>query len=365
MTSSQAPHGFLLLDKPQGPTSHGLVAMTRKALGTRKIGHAGTLDPMATGLMILGVGGATRLLTHITGADKDYEATVRFGATTTTEDAEGHITATAPQAAIDAITEARITEAMRALTGRIMQIPSAVSAIRVDGVRAHKRVRDGEQVELAPREIEVSSLRLRAIMPAPGAEHPALDAQISVSCSSGTYVRALARDLGNALGTGAHLTRLRRTRVGPFRITEATPVHAGQPAPPGLHERLMTPAEAAGRLFPVLRASSEEALALRQGKRVPLTAAAALTAPPEAEPAAPARTPASGAEHAGPERAPASGAEHAPPAPAAVSQPERAVPARAAVIDPHGTFVGLAELHSIGGRTIARPVLNMPVQDTP
>ena len=226
-----AADGLLVVDKPQGLTSHDVVDATRRLAATRKVGHAGTLDPMATGLLLLGIGRATRFLTYLVGADKTYEATVRLGVETTTEDADGQIVA-ARGCRIEDLPEGRLQEVLTALTGPIQQVPSAVSAIKVDGVRAYQRVRDGQDVELQARPVTIHELRLtaeprKAIVEADGAfsDGPdaaeAVDIDILVSCSSGTYVRALARDLGRALGCGAHLTALRRTAVGPFDIDEA------------------------------------------------------------------------------------------------------------------------------------------------
>ena len=265
-TASPGPNGVLLLDKPQGPTSHTLVAMTRRALGTRKVGHAGTLDPMASGLMILGVGGATRLLTYFVGDDKEYYATVRLGVSTNTEDAEGEVTATAPAGSVAEVTPERIEAAMAALRGPIKQIPSSVSAIKVDGVRAYKRVRDGEDVQLAARAVTIAELVLLASHDALAGGEPVVDLEIRVSCSSGTYIRALARDLGAALGTGAHLTALRRTRVGDFSIADAVAPDADE-----LEKRLMTPSQAALRRFRAFEATAQQAADIRNGKKLRLS----------------------------------------------------------------------------------------------
>ncbi|MGC5616190.1 tRNA pseudouridine(55) synthase TruB [Georgenia sp. Z1491] len=226
-----AADGVLLVDKPQGLTSHDVVARVRRMAATRKVGHAGTLDPMATGLLVLGVGRATRLLTYVVGADKTYVATVRLGVATTTDDAEGQA-ADAPGASFDVVQE-RLTEALGRLTGVISQVPSAVSAIKVDGKRAYARVRDGEEVELAAREVTVHELDVvgeprAAVVPPgePGEGTSVVDVDVRVRCSSGTYVRAIARDLGAELGTGGHLTALRRTAVGPFDVDEGATLQA-------------------------------------------------------------------------------------------------------------------------------------------
>lgn len=206
--------GLLLVDKPQGWTSHDVVARCRRLAGTRKVGHAGTLDPMATGLLVLGIGRATKLLTYITGHDKAYEATIRLGQATVTDDAEGEVTA---EADASAVTDEAIAAAVRDLTGDIMQRPSSVSAIKVDGKRSYARVRGGEDVELPSRPVTVSSFTVLAVR----RDGALVDVDVTVDVSSGTYVRALARDLGEALRVGGHLTALRRTRVGRIPVTEA------------------------------------------------------------------------------------------------------------------------------------------------
>jgi tRNA pseudouridine55 synthase len=250
--------GILLLDKPQGPTSHDLVSRTRKALGTRKVGHAGTLDPMATGLMILGVESSTRLLTYLVGLDKEYTATIRLGQATTTDDAEGEITATTDAAAV---TDAEVAAAIGPLTGEISQVPSTFSAIKVDGRRSYDRARAGEEVELKPRTVTVSAFDVLGARRGDGV----LDVDVRVAVSSGTYVRALARDLGAALGVGGHLTALRRTRIGPFDLAAA----AEEPSA----DALLAPADVAGRLFPTVQLDAAAALALGQGKRIPVAVA--------------------------------------------------------------------------------------------
>jgi tRNA pseudouridine55 synthase len=243
--------GILLLDKPIGPTSHDLVQRTRRLAGTRRVGHAGTLDPAASGLMILGVDGATRLLTYLVGLDKTYTATIRLGFGTTTDDAEGAPLAE-PVPVTDAV-RAGIAEAVAALTGEIDQVPSSVSAVHVDGRRAHELVRAGEAVDLPSRRVTV---RRFDVLEVRGDE---LD--VVVDCTSGTYIRALARDLGTALGVGGHLTALRRTRVGPFDVADAGAL--ADPLP------FRSPAEVATSLFPTLPLDAEERVALQQGKRLP------------------------------------------------------------------------------------------------
>ncbi|MDN5749085.1 MAG: tRNA pseudouridine(55) synthase TruB [Pseudonocardia sp.] len=202
--------GLVVVDKPAGLTSHDVVGRLRRILHTRKIGHAGTLAPMATGVLVCGVGRATKLLGHLALDTKAYTATIRLGAATSTDDAEGEILATADASAV---TDAAITAGIGALTGAIMQVPSSVSAVKVDGKRAYARVRAGEEVVLAARPVTVSAFTLLA--------RRAADLDVVVECTSGTYVRALARDLGTALGVGGHLTALRRTRVGPFALEHA------------------------------------------------------------------------------------------------------------------------------------------------
>lgn len=242
--------GILLLDKPVGPTSHDLVQRTRRLACTRRVGHAGTLDPAASGLIILGIDGATRLLTYVVGLDKTYEATIRLGFGTGTDDAEGEaIGATEP--VTDAV-RAGIPAAVAALSGDIDQVPSSVSAIHVAGRRAHELVRAGQTVDLPSRRVHIARFAVEAVR---GDE---LD--VVVDCSSGTYIRALARDLGAALGVGGHLIALRRTRVGPFDVARATPLEA--PLAP------LSAAEVARTMFPVLDLDADQALAITQGKRL-------------------------------------------------------------------------------------------------
>lgn len=207
--------GLVVVDKSGGMTSHDVVSRVRRLAGTRKVGHAGTLDPMATGVLVLGVNRATRLLGHLMLTDKAYDATIRLGVATTTDDAEGEVTATV---ATDGLDEATIRSAAAEFVGDLMQVPTAVSAIKVDGKRAYQRVRDGEEVELKPRPVTVHELEVTDVR---GDE---LD--VSVRCTSGTYIRAIARDLGAALGVGGHLTALRRTAVGPYDLAVAHTLEA-------------------------------------------------------------------------------------------------------------------------------------------
>jgi tRNA pseudouridine55 synthase len=206
--------GVVIVDKPAGWTSHDVVGRMRRLARTRKVGHAGTLDPMATGVLVLGVGRATRLLAHLVLADKDYTATIRLGQATVTDDAEGDVLSATSAAGL---TEADVRAAITPFVGDIAQVPSKVSAIKVDGRRAYDRVRAGDAVELAARPVTVTRFDVLAVRP--GGD--LVDVDVAVSCSSGTYVRALARDVGAALGVGGHLTALRRTRVGPFTLAQA------------------------------------------------------------------------------------------------------------------------------------------------
>ena len=250
--------GILLVDKPSGPSSHGIVSAARKALGTRKIGHAGTLDPMATGLLVLGVGTSTRLLTYLVGADKTYTATIRLGSATVTDDAEGDIIFTADNTALNAISDDDIKREISALTGAIEQRPSAVSAIKVDGQRAYNLVRAGDDVVLDARSVTVSRFESHDIRRTPGA----IDVDVTVDCSSGTYIRALARDIGSALDCGGHLTALRRTRVGSLSVEDSCSVDDISV------ERLIPASRIASDLFPVLTATDTEAIDIGHGKRV-------------------------------------------------------------------------------------------------
>ena len=206
--------GLVVVDKAPGMTSHDVVARVRRLAGTRKVGHAGTLDPMATGVLLLGVDRATRLLGHLMLTEKAYDATVRLGVSTTTDDADGDVTASTPASHLQ---PGRVQTELEELVGDILQVPTAVSAIKVDGKRAYQRVRDGEQVELKARPVTIHELVVHDQRVA----GDWLDVDISVRCSSGTYIRAIARDVGAALGVGGHLTALRRTAVGPFDLSVA------------------------------------------------------------------------------------------------------------------------------------------------
>ncbi|MEU5550881.1 tRNA pseudouridine(55) synthase TruB [Micromonospora sp. NPDC047793] len=249
--------GLIVVDKPGGMTSHDVVARIRRFARTRRVGHGGTLDPMATGVLVIGVNRATRLLTYVIGADKSYTATVRLGQSTVTDDAEGDVIATTPAGTV---TDEAIHAALADLTGEIDQVPSAVSAIKIDGQRAYKRVRSGESVDLPARRVTVSRLDVLAIR----REQPdVVDVDVDVSCSTGTYIRAIARDAGRALGVGGHLTALRRTAVGGFTLAEAATLdELEQRAPEVVGVPL---AAAADRFFPRRDADADEAKVLSHG----------------------------------------------------------------------------------------------------
>lgn len=254
--------GLLVVDKPAGWTSHDVVGRSRRLCGTRRVGHAGTLDPMATGVLVLGVNRATKLLTFLVGADKTYTATVRLGVSTLTDDAEGETTATHDATAL---TDEQITAAVSSLTGELMQVPSSVSAIKIDGKRSYARVRAGEEVELSARPVTVRRFEVQTLRR--GDSH--LDLDVEVEVSSGTYVRALARDLGALLGVGGHLTALRRTRVGDLDLARAVTLDQVEADGAGAH--LIPLAAAAAATFPVRELSEQEAIDLGHGKRLPST----------------------------------------------------------------------------------------------
>ena len=259
LSSVSTTSGILLVDKAGGLTSHGVVARARRLLGTKKIGHAGTLDPMATGLLLLGVNGSTRLLTYFVGLDKEYTATIRIGAASTTDDAEGELLPRADAAALAALTLESLQAGVARLTGDISQRPSSVSAIKVDGKRAYTRVREGEEVVLAERAVTISAFEILEVR-----RSDWVDVDVRVECSSGTYIRALARDLGADLGLGAHLTVLRRTRIGPFAIADAVPIDDVTVAD------LMSPALAAARVLATIEVDEATAVDLAHGKPVNL-----------------------------------------------------------------------------------------------
>jgi len=258
VSGSPPDAGLVVVDKPGGLTSHDVVARVRRLAGTRKVGHAGTLDPMATGVLVVGVGRATRLLGHLTLTVKAYDATVRLGAATTTDDAEGDLLERSPTTGLDADA---VVAAARAFVGDIAQRPSSVSAVKVDGRRSYARVRAGELVELPERPVTVHELTVRDVR----REGDWLDADLTVRCSSGTYVRALARDLGGSLGVGGHLTRLRRTAVGPFTLAEA---HRLEDLAAGV--RVLDLDVVARRCFPAVDLDEDAARAVRHGRPLPL-----------------------------------------------------------------------------------------------
>jgi tRNA pseudouridine55 synthase len=246
--------GLVVVDKPAGMTSHDVVSRVRRLAGTRKVGHAGTLDPMATGVLVLGVERATRLLGHLLLTDKAYAATIRLGATTSTDDAEGEVTATR---STEALADDQVRRALAAMTGEVQQVPSSVSAIKVDGRRAYDRVRAGEQVELPARTVRIESIDVTRL------ELPEID--VEVRCSSGTYIRAIARDLGEELGVGGHLTALRRTAVGAFTLDRARTLEE-------LAEsfELVPIADAARASFPALDLDDDRATDVRFGRKLEL-----------------------------------------------------------------------------------------------
>ncbi|GAA4309304.1 tRNA pseudouridine55 synthase [Actinomadura luteofluorescens] len=249
--------GLVIVDKPAGWTSHDVVGRMRRLAKTRKVGHAGTLDPMATGVLVLGIGKATRLLGHLALTRKGYDATIRLGESTNTDDAEGETIATA---SAEAVTEEALRAGVAELTGTIQQVPPQVSAIKVNGERAYKMARKGEDVELAARPVTVDEFAVLDVRRHGGL----IDVDASVSCSSGTYIRALARDLGASLGCGGHLTALRRTRVGPYDLSMARTLDR-------LGEKLeiLPMAEAVASVFPRRDVSDDDARKVAHGGRLP------------------------------------------------------------------------------------------------
>lgn len=257
--------GLVLIDKPKGWTSHDVVAKMRGIAGTRRVGHAGTLDPMATGLLLLGVNAGTKLLTFLVGESKTYEATIRLGASTITDDAEGEVVTTAVANLVDSLTLEQIESSLNALRGEIMQVPSSVSAIKLDGERAYARVRGGDEVKLAARPVTVSRfevtspLRLVSV-----GDSLFIDFDAIIDCSSGTYIRALARDLGRELSVGGHLTALRRTRIGNYKIDDAQQLE-------GLSSEslsIQSMVDAVSGSFEIRNLSDQEVIDLRHGKRI-------------------------------------------------------------------------------------------------
>ena len=255
MTDPLERSGLVVVDKPAGMTSHDVVGKLRRFFHTRKVGHAGTLDPMATGVLVVGLERGTKFLAHMVASTKAYDATIRLGMATHTDDAEGEATWGKPATAVK---DSAISQEIAALTGDILQRPAAVSAIKIDGKRAHERVRAGEEVEIPARPVTVS--RFDILDTRRCGEF--IDLDVSVACSSGTYIRSLARDLGEALGVGGHLTALRRTEVGPFTLDDALPLSTLEDSP----TLSLSLDEALARSYPVLEVTDDEAQALAMGK---------------------------------------------------------------------------------------------------
>jgi tRNA pseudouridine55 synthase len=246
-------HGFALIDKAAGMTSHDVVAKARKVFGTKRVGHAGTLDPMATGVLVLGVGAATRLLQYVTDGTKKYEATIRLGQATHTDDREGEVTSTTDASGIS---EDQVREGIKKFIGKIAQKPSSVSAIKIDGKRAHQRVRDGEVIDIPAREVNISEIVVLSITTI----GEFIDLQVVVTCSAGTYIRAIARDLGDLLNVGGHLTSLRRTLVSPFDITECSELDS---------DNLISVASGISRILPIRTIDFAEANEISFGRVTP------------------------------------------------------------------------------------------------
>ncbi|MFK0257247.1 tRNA pseudouridine(55) synthase TruB [Streptomyces sp. NPDC090445] len=259
--AGKVPDGLVIVDKPSGFTSHDVVAKMRGIAKTRRVGHAGTLDPMATGVLVLGVEKATKLLGHLALTEKEYLGTIRLGQNTLTDDAEGEITSSADASGV---TREAVDAGIAKLTGEIMQVPSKVSAIKIKGVRSYKRARDGEDFEIPARPVTISSFQVYDMREAEAEDGTkVVDLVVSVVCSSGTYIRALARDLGADLGVGGHLTALRRTRVGPYKLDRARTLDQ-------LQEELtiMPIGEAAAAAFPRWDLDARRASLLANGVRI-------------------------------------------------------------------------------------------------
>lgn len=285
------PHGLLIADKRPGMSSHGVVGRARRAFNTRKVGHAGTLDPMATGVLVLGIGKGTKLIHYLGGADKTYSATIRLGQATVTDDRLGEASFWGKSADVLALTDADVQAALVPLTGEIQQRPSTFSAIKIDGKRAYARARAGESVEIAERPVTVSEFTAGglqdAVAPevldlsdtaeglttanpdvvAPAADAVVRDVDVTVSCSSGTYIRALARDLGESLGVGGHLTMLRRSHVGPFDLADC-PEWLDESGEFEQAPVMLSMAEAAARILPSAQITAEDRAALGFGKEL-------------------------------------------------------------------------------------------------
>ena len=283
MTATPAGSGLVIVDKPGGLTSHDVVARIRRLAGTRRVGHAGTLDPMATGVLVVGVEKATKLLGYLTLTEKEYAATIRLGQSTSTDDAEGEPAGGAPATEV---TEASLSAAVAGLTGEIWQVPPAVSAIKVGGQRAYRLTRAGAAPELKPRQVTVYAFEVAGLR----RDGDMLDVDAVVRCSSGTYIRALARDLGAELGTGGHLTRLRRNRVGGYGLDQARTLEQLAREKDAERFDVLPLADAAAAAFPRRDLTEDEARRLSHGGRLAPTAtadpaAAADPAPAAADPA--------------------------------------------------------------------------------
>jgi tRNA pseudouridine55 synthase len=257
--------GLVLIDKPSGWTSHDVVARLRKLAGTRRVGHAGTLDPMATGLLLIGINSATKLLTFLVGEDKTYEATIRLGAATITDDKESEFTTIANPDEVRALSLSALEQALFQLRGPIEQVPSSVSAIKVDGERAYAKVRSGDEVKLKARPVTIHRFE---IMGEPrlvtDGDKTFYDFEALVECSSGTYIRALARDLGAALGVGGHLTALRRTKIGSYSLAQAQELETLTAE----SLEVLPIEQAATQQFKVRALSDQDVIDLRHGKRL-------------------------------------------------------------------------------------------------
>ena len=248
-------NGFLLVDKASGMTSHDVVAKIRRRLGTKKVGHAGTLDPMATGVLVLGIGNATRLLQYVVDGTKGYDATISLGKSTITDDVEGEVISSADPHTLASVTDEVITTELKKMVGTISQRPSSVSAIKVDGKTGHERVRAGEEFELPAREVTISDITIHSI----SRSSDLILIEVSVLCSAGTYIRAIARDLGVSLGVGGHLTALRRTLVSPFEISECGDWESTD---------LISTAAGISRILPIRELEAEELNEISFGRTV-------------------------------------------------------------------------------------------------
>ena len=251
-------NGFLLVDKASGMTSHDVVAKARKRFETKRVGHAGTLDPMATGVLVLGIGSATRLLQYVTDGSKSYDATIRLGQSTQTDDFEGDVLTTTDA---QNLTDLEITDALKQFVGTIMQRPSSVSAIKISGKTAHQRVRDGEEVEIAAREVTITRIEVKSI----SRVAQFVDIEVSVDASVGTYIRAIARDLGEVLKVGGHLTTLRRTLVSPFSLAECKHLELAEP---------ISVAEGISRILEVRTLDINEQIEISFGRTIPASKSA-------------------------------------------------------------------------------------------